>query len=94
MAVSLPSYQLSESATYPSNADSFSLIKITHNAKKTLIHEKKKKKLYRESVFFFFSSQKMLALCYPGSLCSIYCIVYLNFLACFLSMRNMKCGKI
>lgn len=78
MAVSLPSYQLSESATYPSNADSFSLIKITHNAKKTLIHEKKKKKNCTVRVFFFFfSNQKMLALCYPGSLCSIYCIVYI-----------------
>lgn len=57
MAVSLPSYQLSESATYPSNADSFSLIKITHNAKKTLIHEKKK--LYHESAFFFFQSENV-----------------------------------
>lgn len=63
MAVSLPSYQLSESATYPSNADSFSLIKITHNAKKTLIHEKKKKNCTVRVFFFFFSNQKMLALC-------------------------------
>lgn len=52
MAVSLPSYQLSESATYPSNADSFSLIKITHNAKKTLIHEKKNCTM--RVLFFFF----------------------------------------
>lgn len=38
VAVSLPSYQLSESAIHPSVADSFSLIKMTHNVKKTLIH--------------------------------------------------------
>lgn len=72
MAVSLPSYQLSESATYPSNADSFSLIKITHNAKKTLIHEKKKKKCTVRVFVFFFPIRK----CW---LCVIlvHCVVYI-----------------
>lgn len=36
----------------------------------------------------FFLNQKMLALYYPGLLCSIYYIAYLNFLARFPGMRN------
>jgi len=66
VAVSLPAYELSESGIYPSTTDSFSLIKITHNAKKTLIIYLKNYiflnistmtplSLQSENVFFVFS---------------------------------------